>query len=181
MRNARRNLPAIHLPVSRRPGLHASSRRWIAPACRESATLGNTRPLRHPSRRGEADRGTDARRTDPRSPIHSRRRRQPAPRWSSCTVCIAFGIDEPRLVAFARAMSASGIRVLTPELAALVDYQIDSQLMDLHRILGSQPFGIGGSEGRRARHQFRRRVVSHRRCPPAVRALHQFRGLGRRA
>jgi len=35
------------------------------------------------------------------------------------------GIDEPRLVRFARAMSASGIRVLTPELAALADYQID--------------------------------------------------------
>lgn len=41
------------------------------------------------------------------------------------------GIDEPRLVAFARAMSASGIRVLTPELAALVDYQIDSHSIDL--------------------------------------------------
>ena len=41
------------------------------------------------------------------------------------------GIDEPRLVAFARAMSASGIRVLTPELAALTDYQIDSRSIDL--------------------------------------------------
>jgi pimeloyl-ACP methyl ester carboxylesterase len=41
------------------------------------------------------------------------------------------GIDEPRLVAFARAMSAGGIRVLTPELSALADYQIDSRTIDL--------------------------------------------------
>jgi len=41
------------------------------------------------------------------------------------------GIDEPRLVAFARALSAGGIRVLTPELAALADYRIDSQSIDL--------------------------------------------------
>jgi pimeloyl-ACP methyl ester carboxylesterase len=41
------------------------------------------------------------------------------------------GIEEPRLVALARAMSASGIRVLTPELAALADYQIDSPSIDL--------------------------------------------------
>jgi pimeloyl-ACP methyl ester carboxylesterase len=41
------------------------------------------------------------------------------------------GIEEPRLVALARAMSASGIRVLTPELAALADYQIDSRSIDL--------------------------------------------------
>jgi dienelactone hydrolase len=37
------------------------------------------------------------------------------------------GIDEPRLVKFARAVSASGIRVLTPELPALADYQIDNR------------------------------------------------------
>ena len=41
------------------------------------------------------------------------------------------GIDEPRLVAFARAMSASGIRVLTPELLSLADYQIDAQSVEL--------------------------------------------------
>jgi pimeloyl-ACP methyl ester carboxylesterase len=35
------------------------------------------------------------------------------------------GIEEPRLVRFARAMAACGIRVLTPELAALADYQLD--------------------------------------------------------
>ncbi len=37
------------------------------------------------------------------------------------------GIEEPRLVKFARAVSASGIQVLTPELASLADYQIDNQ------------------------------------------------------
>ncbi|MGO9084440.1 MAG: dienelactone hydrolase family protein [Candidatus Sulfotelmatobacter sp.] len=41
------------------------------------------------------------------------------------------GIEEPRLVRFARAMSASGIRVLTPELAALADYRIDSHSIAL--------------------------------------------------
>lgn len=41
------------------------------------------------------------------------------------------GIEEPRLVAFARAVSASGIRVLTPELASLADYRIDRGSVDL--------------------------------------------------
>jgi dienelactone hydrolase len=41
------------------------------------------------------------------------------------------GIEEPRLVGFARAVSAGGIRVLTPELAALADYQIDSHSVAL--------------------------------------------------
>lgn len=36
------------------------------------------------------------------------------------------GIEEPRLVALARAISASGIRVLTPELLSLADYHVDS-------------------------------------------------------
>ena len=36
------------------------------------------------------------------------------------------GIEEPRLVALARAMSACGIRVLTPELLSLADYHVDS-------------------------------------------------------
>jgi len=35
------------------------------------------------------------------------------------------GIEEPRLVAFARALAASGIRVLTPELLSLADYQVN--------------------------------------------------------
>jgi len=41
------------------------------------------------------------------------------------------GIEEPRLVGFARAMSSSGIRVLTPELANLADYHVDSQSVAL--------------------------------------------------
>ncbi len=41
------------------------------------------------------------------------------------------GIEEPRLAAFARALSASGIRVLTPELLSLADYQVDHSSVDL--------------------------------------------------
>jgi len=41
------------------------------------------------------------------------------------------GIEEPRMVAFARALSASGLRVLTPELLFLADYQIDRSSVDL--------------------------------------------------
>jgi len=41
------------------------------------------------------------------------------------------GIDEPRLVAFARAVAASGIRVLTPELLSLTDYRIERASVDL--------------------------------------------------
>ncbi len=41
------------------------------------------------------------------------------------------GIDEPRLVAFARALSSSGIRVLTPELLSLADYHVDRSSIDL--------------------------------------------------
>lgn len=36
------------------------------------------------------------------------------------------GLEEPRLVAFARALAASGISVLTPELRELADYRIDA-------------------------------------------------------
>jgi acetyl esterase/lipase len=41
------------------------------------------------------------------------------------------GMDEPRLVAFARAISSSGIRVLTPELPSLTDYRVDPSSIDL--------------------------------------------------
>jgi len=40
------------------------------------------------------------------------------------------GIDEPRLVRFARAVSASGVVVLTPEIGALVDYRIEGASAD---------------------------------------------------
>lgn len=36
------------------------------------------------------------------------------------------GIDEPRLIAFASAMAACGIRVLTPELPDIMDYHVDA-------------------------------------------------------
>ena len=35
------------------------------------------------------------------------------------------GIDEPRLISFARAGASNGFAVLTPEVAALADYQVD--------------------------------------------------------
>lgn len=41
------------------------------------------------------------------------------------------GIDEPRLIAFARAISSSGIRVLTPELLSLADYHVERSSVDL--------------------------------------------------
>jgi pimeloyl-ACP methyl ester carboxylesterase len=41
------------------------------------------------------------------------------------------GIDEPRLIAFARSMSSSGIRVLTPELLSLADYRVEPNSVDL--------------------------------------------------
>ncbi len=41
------------------------------------------------------------------------------------------GIEEPRLVAFARALSSSGIRVATPELPSLADYRLDRSAVDL--------------------------------------------------
>jgi dienelactone hydrolase len=37
------------------------------------------------------------------------------------------GMDEPRLIAFASAMSSCGLRVLTPELPGIKDYHVDSQ------------------------------------------------------
>jgi dienelactone hydrolase len=40
------------------------------------------------------------------------------------------GIDEPRLVRFARAVSASGVIVLTPEVGALLDYRIEGASVD---------------------------------------------------
>lgn len=36
------------------------------------------------------------------------------------------GMDEPRMIAFARAMASTGLRVLTPELPHIDDYHVDS-------------------------------------------------------
>jgi pimeloyl-ACP methyl ester carboxylesterase len=41
------------------------------------------------------------------------------------------GIEEPRMVAFARALSSTGLRVLTPELLSLADYTVDRSSVDL--------------------------------------------------
>ncbi len=40
------------------------------------------------------------------------------------------GIDEPRLVRFARAMAESGVAVLTPEVRELLDYRVDAASTD---------------------------------------------------
>ena len=56
------------------------------------------------------------------------------------------GIEEPRLVRFARAVSASGIRVLTPELASLADYQIDNQSIAL---IGDSARSLSSDIGRK--------------------------------
>ena len=41
------------------------------------------------------------------------------------------GMDEPRLVAFASAISACGLRVLTPELPGIKDYQVDAHTIPI--------------------------------------------------
>lgn len=40
------------------------------------------------------------------------------------------GIDEPRLLHFARTVASSGVAVLTPEVRALCDYRLDSESID---------------------------------------------------
>jgi dienelactone hydrolase len=40
------------------------------------------------------------------------------------------GIDEPRLVRFARAIASSGVSVMTPEIAELTDYRVDARSID---------------------------------------------------
>ena len=46
------------------------------------------------------------------------------------------GIDEPRLMNFARAAAGSGFAVLTPEIAALADYRVDASAM---AVVGESP------------------------------------------
>jgi len=57
------------------------------------------------------------------------------------------GIDEPRLMAFARALASSGIRVLTPELLPLADYHIEPGVIDL---IGYSACEFSKSLGRKA-------------------------------
>lgn len=54
------------------------------------------------------------------------------------------GIDEPRLLAFARSMARTGVAVLTPQLDALADYRVQPSTVDLLSAsalhLSSQPW-----------------------------------------
>ncbi|MFO0763189.1 MAG: hypothetical protein U0359_42520 [Byssovorax sp.] len=62
------------------------------------------------------------------------------------------GIDEPRLVRFARAVAASGILVLTPEIEELADYHVDPRSIDtvgasiraLKGLAGAERVGVMG-------------------------------------
>jgi dienelactone hydrolase len=62
------------------------------------------------------------------------------------------GMDEPRLVAFATAMSSCGLRVLTPELPGIKDYQVDAHTIPiigdtakwLSQQSGHAPVGVMG-------------------------------------
>jgi acetyl esterase/lipase len=61
------------------------------------------------------------------------------------------GIEEPRLVRFARSLAAAGIAVLTPELAELADYRLDPRSIDAIgagaaalRARTSHPVGVMG-------------------------------------
>jgi pimeloyl-ACP methyl ester carboxylesterase len=62
------------------------------------------------------------------------------------------GIDEPRLMNFARAAASSGFSVLTPEVAALADYHVDGASVDtigestawLEQRLGTGPVTMVG-------------------------------------
>ncbi len=62
------------------------------------------------------------------------------------------GIDEPRLIAFATAMSACGLRVLTPELPDIKDYRIGTNSIAtigesaewFSHHLGGEPVGVMG-------------------------------------
>ncbi len=70
---------------------------------------------------------------DPGHP--SLRARLYSPRASAGAIVLVpgvhhLGIDEPRLVRFARAIAASGVTVLTPEVRELVDYRIEGASAD---------------------------------------------------
>src|SRR4051812_27117858 len=62
------------------------------------------------------------------------------------------GIDEPRLVSFARALSASGVTVFTPPIKELADFRISPASIPtiglasqaLHREIGRGPVGVIG-------------------------------------
>jgi len=55
------------------------------------------------------------------------------------------GIDEPRLMGFARAMASCGIRVLTPELPGIKDYHVGAESV---RTIGESARWFAGQTGR---------------------------------
>lgn len=54
------------------------------------------------------------------------------------------GIDEPRLVGFARAMASCGLRVLTPELPGIKDYHVDQGSVE---VIGASAHWFAGQTG----------------------------------
>jgi pimeloyl-ACP methyl ester carboxylesterase len=62
------------------------------------------------------------------------------------------GVDEPRLVSFARAVAGAGFAVLTPEMSALADYHVDAASITtigdsaiwLDKRLGARPVTVTG-------------------------------------
>ncbi len=69
------------------------------------------------------------------------------------------GIDEPRLVSFARAAAGGGFAVLTPEIAALADYRVDGASIST---IGESPAWLeqrlGDGTGDARRSEFRGRA-----------------------
>ena len=61
------------------------------------------------------------------------------------------GIDEPRLIPFARQLARTGLVVMTPELAALADYRVENSSVDelraAARDLSQRSFVRGGGVG----------------------------------
>ncbi len=61
------------------------------------------------------------------------------------------GIDEPRLLAFARSMAGTGVAVLTPQLDALADYRVEPSTVGVIRDaalhLSSRPWARGHRAG----------------------------------
>jgi dienelactone hydrolase len=55
------------------------------------------------------------------------------------------GVDEPRLVAFSRALCASGIKVYTPELPQLADYHVTDASEE---VIGAAVNSLSGTTGR---------------------------------
>src|SRR5262245_41938697 len=72
--------------------------------------------------------------TAPRGPARARLYLPPHPDGAPGIVLVHgvhhLGIDEPRLVRFARTIAAAGVVVLTPEISELTDYHVDPRSVD---------------------------------------------------